>query len=253
MNNKSIRQVKNLLIAGAGGMLLLSLIIGLGLEFSFFNKFSPLYNPYYFVVIAFVIFMAQTRLTEKKTIWNSVGDFEPSGLTTMQDVPYDEISPTHISYIGKDGERHSVKHSHAFAIPNADGYDNIYLKPRAAVEALNPKKLYDKYLRSLGKEKMDKLIELVKTFNAGLITEGLPEEEALNPHLLTIEATESDDPDTLMQEFTHHVAEIRKGFFGKGALSEKLVWLLLGTLVGMAVITFTFMGAGVDFRGILQH
>lgn len=253
MDNKSIKKVKRGFFALTGLLIIFSIVIAIGVELPGFNHWNPLYNPYYFILFALITFMAQTQFKEKKTIWNSIGFFERSGLTTMYDVPYEDISPTHISYVSKDGERHSIKHSHPFAIPSEDGYDNVYLTPKNVVQALNPSYLYNKYLKKLGEDKLSEIKAIINTFNDSVKTLGLPENEALNPDNITIDNSENDDPDTLMQEVVHHVSDIRKGFQGKGSTQDFLIKVALGVLVGMAIVTFMYIGLGVDFRGVLNR
>ena len=181
-------------------------------------------------------------------IWNQLGFFEPSGLTTMKDVASEDITPTHIKYKTPDGEEHRVKHYHGFAIPDIDGYSIVYLVPKHAVEALNPARLFRKYAPRLTEEIKTKVME---HYNAMIAL--FPEAEALDPNRLTAEEMENDDPDRLNQELASTVSDIKRGFMDHLGLKQQWFQILAGVAMGGLAVTIIFMAMGVDFRGIVQH
>jgi len=247
MNNSRKRQLRRLMSALAGILLIFSGVVYAGVQFPFFDARSPLYSPYYFVIAAVVLFAARQYIKEKRMIWNSIGFFERSGLTTMHDVPSEDVGMTHISYNTPDGERHQIKHSHPFAIPSEEGYDNVYLTPKNTVNALNPARLWKNHAGfspDIRKQLTDLYEQMKKVW---------PQADALDPDFLTVIETENDDPDTLMQEFDHHVSDIRKGFMGKTGLKENWFFILAGVLIGMMAVTFVFMGIGVNFGTVFAR
>lgn len=241
MNNAQKRLIRRT-ISGIGGFLLVfSGVIFAGVELPFFNGTNPAYNPYYFVLASIVLFIARTYIKEKRMIWNSIGFFERSGLTTMYDVPAEDVGMTHITFKDKAGERRKVKHHHPFAIPSEEGYDNVYLTPKTGFESLDPEELVRKYGPKLTREQIDFLKNLK-----------IPEIEALNPDALSTDMVERDDPDALNQELATIVSDIRKGFLGglKG-LKENWFFILAGVMIGGLAFTLIFMGLGVNFEAIL--
>jgi len=248
MNNARKRMIRRGLSALGGLLLVFSGVIYAGVQFPFFNIYSPLYNPYYFVIISIVLFIGRTYIKEKRMIWNSLGFFEPSGLTTMHDVAPENVGLTHITYQRPDGERGKVKHHHPFAIPSEEGYDNVYLTPKSAVESLDPRRLWHKYsgVAGIGEEVKKKLLDHYEQ-----MTKLWPEMESLDPHMLTINETESDDPDTLNQELATTVSDIRRGFLGLSGVKQYWFYLFAGVAMGALAMAVILMTAGVNFSGIV--
>ena len=247
VNNAHKRQLRRGLSAIGGFLLVFSGVIYAGFEFPGFAPGNLFYSPYYFVIAAIVFFIGRTYIKEKRMIWNSIGFFERSGLTTMHDVPNEDVGMTHMSYNTPDGERHQIKHTHPFAIPSEEGYDNVYLTPKNTVNALNPARLWKNssgFNPDVKKQLTDLYEQMKKVW---------PQANALDPDFLTVEETENDDPDTLMQEFDHHVSDIRKGFMGKTGLKENWFYILAGVTIGAMVITFAFMGLGVNFGTVFAR
>ena len=248
MNNKNKRQLRRAFVGLSIFMLIISAVVYVGIPLGPYVPGYILYTPYIWVLVSVVFFAARTFIRERKMIWNVLGFFEPSGLTTMVDVPSENITPTHIKYKTPDGEEHRVKHHHGFAIPGEEGYDIVYLTPKHAVEALNPARLFRKYALRL----TDEIKEQVMTHYNAMV--GLfPEAEALDPNRLTVEETESDDPDRLNQELASVVADIKRGFLDRLGLKQQWFQILAGIAMGALAVTIIFMATGVDFRGIVQH
>lgn len=243
MKNTQKRLIRRTISAIGAFLLVFSGVIFAGVEFPFFNLSNPAYNPYYFVIASIILFIGRTYIKEKRMIWNSLGFFERSGLTTMYDVPAENVGMTHITFTDKAGERRKVKHHHPFAIPSEEGYDNVYLTPKAGFESLDPEELIQKYGPKLTLEQITFLKNLK-----------MPEIEALNPDALSVDMVERDDPDALNQEMATIVADIRKGFLGnlKG-LKESWFYILAGVMIGGLAFTLIFMGLGVNFGAILAR
>ena len=56
MNNARKRMIRRGLSALGGILLIFSGVIYAGVQFPFFNSLSPLYNPYYFVIVSIVLY-----------------------------------------------------------------------------------------------------------------------------------------------------------------------------------------------------
>ena len=248
MNNKTKRQLRRAFVGLSVLMLIFSAIVYIGIPLGPYAPGFILYTPYIWVLVSVAFFAARTFIRERKMIWNVLGFFEPSGLTTMVDVPSEDITPTHIKYKTPDGEERRVKHHHGFAIPGEDGYDVVYLTPRHAVEALNPARLFRKYALKLTDEIKTQVMEHYEKMIALF-----PEAEALDPNRLTAEEMENDDPDRLNQELASTVSDIKRGFMDRLGLKQQWFQIFAGIAMGALAVTIIFMAAGVDFRGIVQH
>ena len=124
----------------------------------------------------------------------------------------------------------------------------MYLTPKSAVESLDPRRLWHKYsgVADVGEEVKTKLLELYSQMK------GLwPEMESLDPHMLTINETESDDPDTLNQELATTVSDIRRGFLGLTGVKQYWFYLFAGVAMGALAMAVILMTAGVNFSGIV--
>ena len=215
------------------------LIIILGLQLDFFNPYNPLYNSTYMIGFSFIFFVARSYVKDKKETVTVLGFFDSTGLTDAYDIDRTtNEDATHIKMEDEKGNVISVKHAHPFLVPTDDGYERLFLSPRKGKKAINPKELVRKY----GQEFTQAQVDILKT---------IPEMRTLNPDELIKDMTEADDADTLMEEFTHHVAEIRKGFLGKLGLKENwFMFLMVGGTSAM-LITLAYVGLKVDFSKVL--
>lgn len=247
MNNAGKKSLRRGLSAGGGLVIVLAIAFSLGLEFPGF-PLNGLLGAFLFVLVGVVLFIARTYVKDRKMLFTSLGFFGPHGLTKMVDVGPNDITPTHIRYRTPDGEEHKVKHFHPFAIPNEDGYDLVYLTPENTVEALNPARLFRKYAQKLSEDGKKAVMELY-----GKMLQQFPEAEALDPNRLTIEETENDDPDRMNQELAGIVADIKRGWQEKLGLRQNWFLIMAGAVIGIMIITFVYMGAGVDFHGLTAH
>ena len=210
------------------------IIVIMGLQLDFFNSYNPLYNSTYLVGFAFVFFVARTYVKDKKETVTVVGFFDNTGLTDAYDINKENEDSTHLKVEDERGEVTSIKHSHPFLIPTDDGYERLYMVPRKGKKSLNPKELVRKY----GQDFTLDQIKVLRT---------IPELSSLNPDELVKDMTEADDADTLMEEFTHHVSEIRKGFLGKLGLKENWFMFLMIGGTSALIITLVYMLAGINF------
>jgi len=81
----------------------------------------------------------------------------------------------------------------------------------------------------------------------------IPEIQALNPEYLVQDMTETEDADTIFQEFKEHVASISAWSRAKSTLKENWFMFIMVGVAGFAVATTIFMITGADFRGVVTH
>jgi len=269
---------KKLLRRGMSGigiiLFFFSLLTFAGLELPYYNHWNPLYNPYYYILIGFIVFAARTYIRDKKGIGNFIDFFDRSGLVVASyEVPFENIKPTHANYVDKEGEKSAIRHSHPFAIPDKDNWTNEFLVPTTGLEALHPTKLVKKYGANLKDEVLTVIGEtegkdekgnpiIVKTEEVMKITKSIvravlsnlsawiPEITALDPNVLHDDYAESDNVDGMNQEAAFQTAEIRKGWFSGAKTGQIIMWVALGVLVGVVGVTFTFLLGHVDFSHI---
>src|SRR5207245_6133958 len=60
--------------------LFFSLLTYAGLTLPFYNSYNPLYNPYYYIFLAFLLFISRTYIRDKKGIGNFIDLFDRSGI-----------------------------------------------------------------------------------------------------------------------------------------------------------------------------
>jgi hypothetical protein len=243
MDNTQRKQVKQLMIIPVLVGFVIAAIPFLGYEFPFFNRYNPLYTPYFWLFSAVIIFAVRSRVKEGvKTIWNTLAFFNSAGIARVFDVNGEDIHPIYLEYTDSDGVRREVKHSHPLVIPSEDGYELIYLVPETGLEAINPVKMIKKYGPKLTKEQVDYLNKLP-----------IPELQALNPEFLVKDMTETEDADTIFQEFKEHLASISAWGKVKNTLRENWFILVMSGVAGFAMATTVFMVTGADFRGVIGH
>ena len=78
----------------------------------------------------------------------------------------------------------------------------------------------------------------------------IPEITALDPNVLHDDYAESDNVDGMNQEAAFQTAEIRKGWFSGAKTGQILMYVMLGALIGVMAVTFTFLLGHVDFSHI---
>ena len=120
----------------------------------------------------------------------------------------------------------------------------MYLTPSTGVESLDPAHLVEKYGAKLNLTDEQKNL---------LLSIKVPEIESLDPSALIVNETESDDPDTLMQEYGFHMSQAGRGSDKKFSLKENWFVILGAVVIGMTALTFVYMAIGVDFRGVIGH
>src|SRR5437867_1998394 len=146
ISNKQKKQIRRGVAALGSMLFVFSAMVYAGVELPFFNHYNPLYNPYIFILIGFILFVSRTYLKDKRGVGNFIDFFDRSGLVVASyEIPFDNISPTHANYVDKAGEKKAVRHTHPFAIPDVDVWSNEFLVPSTGLEALNPTALVKKY------------------------------------------------------------------------------------------------------------
>jgi hypothetical protein len=243
MDNSQKKQLKQLLIIPVLAGFAIAAIPFLGYEFPFFNRYNPLYTPYFWLFLAVIIFAVRSRIKDNvKTIWNTLAFFNSAGLTRVFDVNGEDIHPIYLDYTDSDGIRRQIKHSHPIVIPSEDGFEQVYLVPETGLEAINPEKIIKKYGVKLSQEQVS-------------VLKSIPEAEtqALNPELLVKDMTETEDADTIFQEFKEHLASISAWGKVKSTLRENWFILVMSGVAGFAIASTVFMITGADFRGVIGH
>jgi hypothetical protein len=237
MNNQRRRLYRRGFTIGSGIVFFFGILAGVGYDLPFFNHYNPLYNPTILVSFAFGFYIMRQYIKDKKETTTMVAFFDKSGLAEAYDIEPSEEDATHIKYQDERGESISVKHSHPILLPTDDGYERIFLVPRKGRKALDPTHLVSKYGQSL----TEKQVEVLKN---------IPEIEALNPDQLSSDMTEQDEPDTLFEEFTHHVAEIRRAVQDLlGAKPNLFNILMYAGVGGFATLILMILGH-VDFSRV---
>ena len=243
---------------GGGFLFLFSMAIFFNLELPFFNHYNPLYNPYYFVMIGVVLFaILPTIVKDTRKLLHLLDFFDRSGtVIKTYNIPVENIKQTHINYVDKDGDKQGVRHGHPFTIFDDDG--NItkeYLTPINGLEALNPTKLVEKYgqkaTRLVNGEPVtgmedDDVKDLMRIGSKYQISELT----ALDPHVLSDEQVEADDPDALNQEAAYQTAEIRKGWFAGTKTGTMIMYIVVGIAIGGFAVMLGLMASHADFSHI---
>ena len=237
MDNNRRNLIRRVMSGLSGLTFFFFLIIILGLQLDFFNIYNPFYNSTYMIGFSFIFFVARSYLKDRKETVTVLGFFDSTGLTDAYDIDKANEDSTHLKMEDESGNVLSVKHAHPFLVPTDDGYERLYLSPRKGKKAINPKELVRRY----GQEFTQEQVNVLKT---------IPEMKTLNPDELIKDMTEADDADTLMEEFTHHVAEIRKGFLGKLSLKENWFMFLMIGGTSALLITIVYMIAGINFSNV---
>ena len=274
MDNKQKKLMRRGFSAIGIFFLFFSLLTYAGLELPLYNHYNPLYNPYYYIFIAFIFFISRTYVRDKKGIGNFIDFFDRSGLVVASyEIPFENIKPTHANYVDKEGEKSSIRHSHPFAIPDKDNWTNEFLVPTTGLEALHPTKLIKKYGAQLkdevitvigeteGKdekgniikvftEKSEKITKDIVRAILSNLSAWIPEIQALDPNVLHDDYAEVDNVDSINQEAAYQIAEIRKGWFTGAKTGQIIMYVALGVLVGVVGVTFTFLLGHVDFSHI---
>jgi hypothetical protein len=249
LNNQRRRTYRRLLSIGSGIVFFFAVLAGLGIEFSFYNHYNPLFNPGLMVAFSFGFFLLRTYIKDKKETTTALLYFGKAGDTEIYDIAPSEEDATHIKYEDEKGEIISVKHSHPLLVATDDGYERWYLVPKKGRKSLDPTALVAKYGQVITKEQIKqlnvnitesefKVLEDVSKRSADIISKvvpQIPEIEAINPDLVSNDMTEQDEPDTLFEEFTHHVAEIRRAvqdlLGNKTSLTQIIMYAGSGALV----------------------
>ena len=241
MDNKKKKYVRRGASAGGFFLFAFSLMTFAGLELPFYNHYNPLYNPYPWILMGFMMFIARTYIRDKKGVGNFIDFFDRSGLVVASyEIPFENITPTHANYLDKAGEKKSVHHTHPFAIPSADQWTNEFLVPSNGLESLNPTKLIEKYgaKLQLTDEEKDALLSL----------EGkMPEIAALDPQVLHETESNADSVDQLNLEAGYQVSEVRKGWFSGTKTQQIVMFVLVGVMAGFMAATLTYMAGHIDF------
>jgi hypothetical protein len=224
-----------------GGFFALAGLVYAGVQLPFYNNYNPFYNLYFPLALGVGLYFASTRLKSIKTIWNTLAFFNSAGLTRVFDIEGKDIHPIYLDYTDSDGHRRSIKHSHPIVIPSEDGFEQVYLVPETGMEAINPTKLIKKYGAHLTQDQVDLLTKIDAV-----------EIQALNPLLLVQDMTETEDADTIFQEFKEHVASIASWSKAKALLRENLFLFIMVGVAGFAIATTVFMVTGADFRTVLH-
>jgi len=287
VSNKNKKYIRHS-ISGIGGMLFVfSMVIFAGIEFPFFNHWNPLYNPYIFMLVGFLLFIARTFIKDVRGVANFLDFFGPSGLVhdTYQ-IPFTNITPTRANYIDKDGEKKSIRHRHSFSIPSKDRWVNEWLIPDNGLASLNPVVLVRKYGAMLKdlivtytdypvEEQETKVLdkdgkptgEVTKTLiekppQTITVTKGLlqnilmglgqwiPEIQALDPMVLHTEQASEDTVDGLNQEGGYQMAEIRKGWFSGGTTTKIVAYIAVGAVVGAMIVLMYAITLHLNFANV---
>lgn len=257
MDNSQKSKVRIGLRVAMGGFFALAGIVYAGVQLPFYNNFNPFYNLYFPLALGVGLYFASTRLKSIKTIWNTLAFFNSAGLTRVFDIEAKDIHPIYLDYTDSDGHRRSIKHSHPIVIPSEDGFEQVFLVPDTGMESINPLKMIQKYGVNLkvNKTQIAQANKAIKTFNdaiADIEDLNLQPVEALNPEFLTRDMTETEDADTIFQEFKEHVASIASWSKAKALLRENLFLFIMVGVAGFAIATTVFMVTGADFRTVLH-
>ena len=255
MNNQRRKLYRRLITIGSGIMFFGGILVSVGFESSLFNHWNPLYNSPLLITFAFIFYIARTYVKDKKETTTMLAFVEHTGLADAYDIEPSEESPTHIKYTDERGETVSVKHSHpTLVLPTDDGYERIYIAPRKGRNTINPEYLVKRYgerlsekqwkiLEKLSEEERDKLTDYKFTPEEIEQLRTIPEYEAVSPDLLNKETVETDEPDTLFEEFTHHVAEIRRAVQDLlGARPSLFTLLMYASSGALAMLVLLILG-----------
>ena len=271
INNKQKKYVRRG-FSGLGIFLFFfSLLTFAGLELPFYNHFNPLYNPYPYILMGFLFFVARTFIKDTKGVGNFLNFFMRNGLIAkVYEVPFENISPTHINYLSSDGEKHSIRKTAPLTFPSEDIWSNEYLIPSTGLEALNPEMLVKKYGAQLKDieipfqkqiESKDDNGNPIQTYVEdsltitkqmvqqvlGSLSAFIPEISALDPSVIHEQESFSEDVDQLNQEAGYQISEIRKGWFVGSKTQQVVMYVLVGAVVGFMAATLTYMAGHIDF------
>jgi hypothetical protein len=224
-------------------------------QLPFFNQYNPLYTPLFWIALGGGLFYASTRFRQTKDTWHTLAFFNSAGLTRVFDIAEKDIHPIYLDYTDSDGHIRSIKHSHPLVIPSEDGFEQIFLVPDTGMEAINPLKTIQKYgVVSMPKKTIDEVNRAINTYNTSIKNiEGVEPMEALNPEFLVRDMTETEDPDTIFQEFKEHLVSISNWSKTKALLRENLFLFIMVGVAGFAIATTIYMVTGFDFRGVVGH
>jgi len=258
MDNKKKKHIRRGMSAVGFFLFAFSIFTFGGLELPFYNHYNPLYNPYPWIVMGFLLFVGRTFIRDKKGVGNFIDFFDRSGLVIgSYEIPFENIKPTHANYIDKEGEKKSIRHTHPFAIPSEDMWTNEFLVPSSGLEALNPTHLIKKYSAKLKDFSLSILVKSVGNFVKLSFDEikeilinlepHIEEIAALDPQVLHIQESESDNVDGMNQEAAFQTAEVRKGWFSGTKTGQMLLYVAVGIMVGVMACTFVYMAGHVDF------
>jgi len=271
VSNKNKAWIRRGLRGFASAVFIFSLAVYLGVELPFFNHWNPLYNPYYFVMIGVLFFaVIPTLVKDSKKLLHLLDFFDRSGtVIKTYNIPVENIKPTHINFVDKEGDKQGVRHGHPFTIFDDDG--NItkeYLTPINGLEALNPTRLIQKY----GQKATYVTKEIVDGVEKSVVHTGMRDYDieqllaigskyqiseltALDPHVLSDTEVEADDPDGLNQEAAYQTAEIRKGWFAGTHTGTMIMYIAVGMAMGGFAVMLGLMAAHVDFshlQGVIR-
>lgn len=257
VNNNQKKWARRGLRFVGGFAILFSIAVYLGIELPIFNHYNPLYNPYYFVLIGAAMFaIFPTFIKDAKKLLHLLDFFDRSGTVVKSyEIPVENIKLTHINYVDSEGEKQSVRHGHAFTIMSDDEITKEYLVPVNGLEALNPSKLVAKYSQKAsyvenGEVHQGMKAEDIQTLLSLTSRYQISEMATLDPHVLSQEMVEADDPDALNQEAAYQTAEIRKGWFSGASRSQQLTYIFMGIAIGGFAVVLAMMAGHVDFSHI---
>ena len=242
MDNKTKQQVRTGIAVGVLLTFIVAFITYSGIQLPFFNSYNPLYSPYVWLFMGVILYAFRSRIREVKSIWNTLFFFNSAGLGDVHDLKAEDVKPIYLFYNRADGTKGEIKHSHPMVIPSEESFEQIYMVPKSGLEALNPKRLIEKYGPKLPKDQVYFLMTLK-----------IPEIQALNPEFLVQDMTETEDADTIFQEFKEHVASINTWSRAKSTLKENWFMFVMVGVAGFAVAKTIFMISGADFRGVVTH